>query len=81
MNLLYSLREVTFLAYELGDTVEMRKAHPCGANVWTIVRTGADFKLKCQGCGHVVMLSREYFEAKVRKSLSKGSETRVSDNP
>ncbi|NLG24880.1 MAG: DUF951 domain-containing protein, partial [Clostridiales bacterium] len=34
----------------------MRKAHPCGSLEWTVVRTGADIKIKCAGCGRVVML-------------------------
>ncbi len=43
----------------IGDRVQTRKAHPCGGSFWTVIRTGADIKLKCERCGHVVMLSRE----------------------
>ena len=46
----------------LGDVVQMRKAHPCGSNSWVIVRTGADVKIRCQGCGRTVMLDRAEFE-------------------
>ena len=45
--------------YNIGDIVETRKQHPCGSKLWEITRVGVDFKLKCQGCGHVVMLDRE----------------------
>ncbi len=51
----------------LGDVVQMRKAHPCGSDKWTIVRTGADVKLRCQGCGRLVMLDRAEFEKRVKK--------------
>lgn len=45
--------------YEVGDVVETKKQHPCGSKNWEITRVGVDFKLKCMGCGHVVMLERE----------------------
>ena len=53
----------------LNDVVMMRKQHPCGTNRWTVVRTGADIKIKCQGCGHVVMLDRADFEKRIKKVL------------
>ncbi|MES4789720.1 DUF951 domain-containing protein [Levilactobacillus brevis] len=53
--------------YDLGDLVEMKKPHPCGTNRWEITRMGADIKIKCTNCGHVVMLSRREFEKKLKK--------------
>lgn len=53
---------------ELGDVVQMRKAHPCGSDQWTVFRTGADIKIRCQGCGRIVMMDRETF-FKRRKRL------------
>ncbi len=43
----------------IGERVQLRKAHPCGGLYWSIIRTGADIKLKCERCGHIVMMSRE----------------------
>ncbi|WP_204120010.1 DUF951 domain-containing protein [Levilactobacillus wangkuiensis] len=57
--------------YDLGDLVEMKKAHPCGTNRWEITRMGVDIKIKCTNCGHVVMLSRREFEKKLKKVLVK----------
>lgn len=54
---------------QLGDLVQMRKTHPCGSDRWTITRTGADVKMRCEGCGRVVMLNRPEFEKRVRKIL------------
>ena len=45
----------------IGDVVRTRKAHPCGGDEWTVTRTGADIKIRCKTCGHVVMLDRERF--------------------
>jgi len=58
----------------LGDVVQMRKPHPCGSDRWTIVRTGADVKIKCHGCGRVVMLERGVFEKRVKKLIPPGEE-------
>ena len=44
------------MEYNVGDIVRTKKAHPCGSKLWEITRVGVDFKLKCQGCGHVVVL-------------------------
>lgn len=55
----------------LGDVVEMRKAHPCGAKEWTVIRTGADIKIRCSGCGRIVMLDREAFFKRVRSLVSR----------
>ena len=40
--------------YEVGDIVRLKKQHPCGSSEWEILRVGADFRLKCTGCGHQI---------------------------
>ena len=50
-----------------GDVVIMKKPHPCGSSEWEILRGGADFKIKCVKCGHMVMLDRIKFEKGVKK--------------
>lgn len=47
------------MEYNVGDIVRTKKQHPCGSKLWEITRVGVDFKLKCQGCGHVVMIERQ----------------------
>ena len=59
--------------YEVGDIVKLKKQHPCGANEWEILRVGADFRLKCTGCGHQVMIARKLVE-KNTKGLQKKQE-------
>lgn len=49
---------------QIGDVIKLKKPHPCGTNEWQITRTGMDFRLKCQGCGHQVMLPRKQVEKK-----------------
>ncbi len=57
------------IIYKLGDIAKMKKQHPCGSDEWEIVRMGADIKLKCKGCEHVVMLERKKFEKNLKKIL------------
>lgn len=53
----------------IGDILEMKKQHPCGANTFTVLRSGADFKLKCSGCGHEVMVTRVKAEKSIKKVI------------
>ena len=46
------------MEYQIGDMVRLKKEHPCGSKIWQITRIGVDFKLKCQGCGHEIMVER-----------------------
>ena len=57
--------------FEIGETVETRKQHPCGSKTWEVLRTGADFKIKCLKCQRIVMLGCEKFEKSVKKSAQK----------
>ena len=52
--------------YQVGDIVKLKKQHPCGSREWEILRVGADFRLKCEGCGHQVMVSRKLVEKNTR---------------
>ena len=48
--------------FAVGDIIRMKKPHPCGTYEWEILRVGADFRLKCTGCGHQVMVPRKLVE-------------------
>ena len=54
------------MEYNVGDIVKMKKPHPCGSKEWEILRVGADFRLKCLGCAHQVMLARAVVEKNTR---------------
>lgn len=47
------------MEYNIGDIVRTKKTHPCGSKEWEITRVGVDFKLKCTGCEHVIVMPRE----------------------
>lgn len=57
--------------YQLNDIVEMKKPHPCStkSKLFEIVRLGADIKIKCCGCGNIIMLPRNDFNKKAKKVI------------
>lgn len=56
----------------LQDILVMKKNHPCGSRQWLVLRTGMDFRLRCTGCGHEVMLPRSKAEKNIRQILRDG---------
>jgi hypothetical protein len=57
------------MEYSIGNIVTLKKGHPCGTNEWEVIRIGADFKVKCKGCGRIVMIQRKIFEKSVKKII------------
>ena len=51
---------------QIGDVLTLKKKHPCGSYIWRTLRIGADFKLKCLGCGHEIMAPRSKIEKNVK---------------
>ena len=58
----------------LGDLVQMRKTHPCGSDRWTVIRVGAEIKIRCMGCSRIVMMDRADFTKRMKKVLSHATE-------
>ncbi len=52
---------------KIGDTLLMKKNHPCGENRFLVLRIGMDFKLKCIKCGHEIMIPRAKAEKGIKK--------------
>jgi len=57
------------MEYGLNDIAVMKKVHPCGSNEFEIIRLGADIKIKCIKCGHVIMLPRVDLNKKIKKVI------------
>ncbi|MBQ9673961.1 MAG: DUF951 domain-containing protein [Ruminococcus sp.] len=55
----------------LNDKIEMKKPHPCGCKTFTVTRIGMDFKIRCDKCGHEVMIPRVKAEKNIRKIIRK----------
>ena len=50
----------------VGDTIIMKKKHPCGSDSFSVLRVGMDLKIKCNGCGHEVMTPRRKIEKNIK---------------
>lgn len=57
------------LDVRVGDILEMKKQHPCGVKQFDVLRVGMDFKIKCRGCGHEVMVPRNKIEKNIKKII------------
>lgn len=54
--------------YGINDIVEMKKQHACGTNRFKIIRMGADIRIKCENCQRSIMIPRQTFDKKLKKS-------------
>ena len=54
---------------KVGDKVRMKKSHPCGSNIWKIIRVGMDIKIECEKCEHIVMMPRRKFEKNLKEVI------------
>jgi len=56
---------------KVGQVLKLKKKHPCGSQEWEVLRTGIDFRLKCVGCGHMVMIPRVKLEKNIKEIKEK----------
>ena len=52
---------------KVGDILVMKKPHPCGSKEFEVLRIGVDFRIKCTGCGHEVMVARSKIEKNIKQ--------------
>ena len=57
------------MEYKVGDIVEFKKQHPCGSKKFEITRVGVDFKFKCMGCEHIIMVERQKAIKMIKKKI------------
>ena len=71
---------VGFVDIRLDDILEMKKTHPCGGKTWKVLRVGMDFRLRCETCGHEVMIPRVKMEKNVRRIHRAGDSPEQAEN-
>ena len=52
---------------DVGDIIVCKKNHPCGGCRFIVLRVGMDFKIRCEICGHEVMLPRAKIEKNIKR--------------
>ncbi len=65
---------------KLGSVLVLKKGHPCGVNKWEIVRFGTDCKIKCLGCGRIVLIDRPTLKKAIKKVVGETNEGTVEIN-
>ena len=58
----------------VGDVLELKKEHPCGSRQWQVLRVGMDFRLRCMGCSHELMIPRSKAEKSIKKVVRAGED-------
>lgn len=59
------------LALQIGDVVELRKAHPCGGLTWRVLRVGADIGIECLTCHRYVLVPRRRLESRIKRFVER----------
>lgn len=62
------------LRLSVGEKLELKKQHPCGNRIFSVLRTGSDVRIVCDGCGRDMVLDRLKLEKAVKRKLSDESE-------
>ncbi len=71
----YEIRKGVGLDILVGDVLEMKKEHPCGQRRFLVLRVGMDFRLRCEGCGHELLLPRKKAEKSIKKILHQDAQS------
>ena len=54
------------MKHEIGEIIKLKKPHPCGATDWEVLRVGVDYRIKCIGCGHILLIPRIKLEKMIK---------------
>ncbi len=60
--------------FSAGDTLVMKKAHPCGGNEFKVLRSGSDVRIACVRCGRDVTVERIKLERNIKNVISAAPE-------
>lgn len=55
------------MKHEIGEIIKLKKQHPCGSSEWEVLRVGVDYRIKCTGCGHILLIPRIKLEKMIKK--------------
>ena len=69
------------LALRLGDVLRLKKTHPCGSDLWEVVRLGADIGIRCQKCSRRVLIQRPYLERRVKQVVGPVRDSNLTQDP
>ena len=60
----------SIIRFEIKDKLCLKKKHPCGSDIFTVVRLGSDVRIVCDGCGRDLTVARETLEKMIKKVVA-----------
>lgn len=54
------------LKINVGDTLELKKQHPCGCKLFRVMRVGSEIRIVCENCGRDLVLDRVKLEKAIK---------------
>ena len=68
------------IRFSVGDTIELKKPHPCGSSQFKVARVGSDIRIICIGCGRDMTVNRSKLEKSLKKlNLSSSDKEEVDE--
>lgn len=64
---------MAIIRFDVGDTLVLKKKHPCSSDRFTVTKGGSDIKLTCCGCGRALAVPREKAEKMIKTVITKSS--------
>lgn len=58
---------MNIITFSVGDVLEMKKKHPCGASELKVARVGSDVRVICLGCGRDMTVPRVKLERSIKR--------------
>ena len=58
---------MNIIPFRVGDTVQLKKAHPCGGNTFRVLRVGSEIRIVCLTCSRDMTLDRVRLERATKK--------------
>ena len=57
------------IKFTVGDTIELKKPHPCGTKEFTVLRVGSEMRIVCRGCGRDMNMDRIKLEKATKRII------------
>lgn len=52
------------------DRIKLKKQHPCGGDVFRVIRVGSEVRIVCETCGRDMTMERIKLEKAIKQVLS-----------
>ncbi len=71
---------MAIIYFSVGDSLVLKKKHPCSSDIFKVMRGGSDVRIICTKCNRDLTIPREKLEKMIKKVISKKVEQTDSSN-